>query len=219
MDILIFDTIDILGTIAFAVSGTLVGIDRRLDLFGVAVLAMITATGGGAIRDLVLGITPVTVLYNPTNALVALFVSLVLFFVYQSVVGKTIIQNLSSHSTYAFIDAAGLGLFMISGMQVAVREVLSENMFLVLCSGVLTAIGGGILRDVLAKKIPQVLNDSYLYATAALLGGGCYIVITWLGSSVSVSMLVSVILIVLIRMVSLSFEIGLPVSKKFDDET
>ncbi|MEH3034625.1 MAG: TRIC cation channel family protein [Aeromicrobium erythreum] len=151
--------LEIVGIFAFAVTGALVGVRRDLDAFGVTVLALLTGLGGGVLRDVLIGATPPTALREWPPITTALVAALVVV-VWHRRIGRRDPQIL-------VFDALGLGLFCVSGTIVAAEAGLAP--WAAALMGVITSIGGGILRDVLAGRIPVVLQRD-LYATPAALG-------------------------------------------------
>lgn len=152
---------ELMGVISFAASGALVAVRKRLDLFGMAVLACATALGGGIVRDLLIGRTPPAAFTNLTYLYAALATSLILYFIAPS-------RRLTK-GPLEVADAIGLGLFCVTGTVVAYTAGVSAPTAALL--GMTTAIGGGVLRDVLSGEVPFVLRpDQDLYAIPALFG-------------------------------------------------
>lgn len=149
--------LDILGIAVFAVAGALTGIGKKLDLFGVIFLAGVTALGGGFMRDVLLGASPVAGLHDWRYVITPATVGLLVFFVHPTVskLGRALMVA----------DAAGLGLFAVAGARKAIDYGLGPVGSCVI--GMITAIGGGLLRDVLVREIPSILHTE-IYATAAL---------------------------------------------------
>ena len=138
-----------------------------MDLFGVCILGLTTAVGGGIIRDMTLGNTPPATFRDPSYALVALAASLVLFL---SRVRHLLQRNQQFYDLALFLmDTAGLGIFTVSGIRVAQRCVAEPSVFLLVFVGVITGVGGGVLRDVLAGDTPYIFIK-HVYASASLLG-------------------------------------------------
>jgi uncharacterized membrane protein YeiH len=154
--------LDLLGTFVFALSGTTAGIKHRLDLFGVLVLAFATATAGGIARDLLIGAVPPAVLSDWRYLGVSVLGGLIVFFWSPGPERQLRLRNL-----VLTFDAAGLALFAVAGTQKALDYGLGPVMAPLL--GMLSGIGGGVLRDVLVAEIPAVLRSD-LYAVAALAG-------------------------------------------------
>ena len=154
--------LDLIGTFVFALSGAVAGVRERLDLFGVLVLSFAAASAGGVMRDLLIGAVPPAAISDWRYLAVSLLAGLVVFFWYPI---SERIRNLRNH--VLVFDAAGLALFAVVGTQKALGYRLNPLMAALL--GVLTGIGGGMLRDVLVAQIPTVLHAE-LYAVAALAG-------------------------------------------------
>lgn len=150
--------LDLVGIAVFGVSGALAGVDKNLDLFGVLFLSVATALGGGFMRDALIGSTPAAALTDGRYLLVPVVVGLIVFYVHPAMARLSRI--------FLLVDAAGLGLFAVAGA----RKALDFGVPAVGACGIglLTAIGGGIFRDVLVREIPAVLHRE-IYATAALL--------------------------------------------------
>jgi len=149
--------LDLVGIAVFGVSGALTGVSKSLDLFGVLFLSVATALGGGFLRDALIGATPAAALNDWRYLVVPLVVGLVVFFVHPAMTRLSRVLLL--------VDAAGLGLFAVAGT----RKALDFGVPAVGACGIglLTAIGGGLIRDVLVREIPTVLHRE-IYATAAL---------------------------------------------------
>ena len=154
--------LDLIGTFVFALSGAVAGVRERLDLFGVLVLSFAAASAGGIMRDLLIGAVPPAAISDWRYLAVSLLAGLVVFFWYPN---SERLRNLRNH--VLIFDAAGLALFAVAGTQKALGYRLNPLMAALL--GVLTGIGGGMLRDVFVAQIPTVLRAE-LYAVAALAG-------------------------------------------------
>jgi hypothetical protein len=151
--------LDLMGIVVFAISGALTGVEKQLDLFGVIFLASATAIGGGFIRDALLGAFPVAALHDWRYLVAPTVTGLVVFYIHPAIAKLSRILLI--------VDAAGLGLFAVAGTHKALNHGLGA---VGACAiGTITAIGGGIIRDVLVREIPTVLHKE-IYATAALLG-------------------------------------------------
>lgn len=162
--------IEIIGIIAFAISGALEGIKSKLDLLGVIVLGIVTATGGGVIRDLILGIRPPFNLRSGFNIYLAIGISLLVFLInlFDDNVNRWTINRLFDKSLI-YSDAIGLAVFTITGMEVAYRLHTEYSIVLYVFVGVVTGVGGGIIRDTLINAVPYIL-DRHVYASASLIG-------------------------------------------------
>ena len=157
--------LDLGGTFVFALSGAATGVRQRLDLFGVLVLSFAAATAGGIARDVVIGATPPAAIRDWRYVAVAVLAGLVTFYWYPTADRSAITDRL--RKPILTLDAAGLGLFAVSGALKALAFQLGPVQAVLI--GVLTAVGGGVVRDVLVAEIPVVLR-SELYAVAAFAG-------------------------------------------------
>lgn len=167
-DIIIL-TMELIGTVAFAFSGALLAIQKEMDLFGVCVLGVTTAVGGGLIRDLVLGSIPPNMFLHPLYTLVALGVSLLLFFTLY--VNRHILQGkvgLTFDRIMLIFDTIGLGIFTVVGVNTAVT-LHYQHKFLLIFVGVITGVGGGLLRDIMAQEKPYIFTK-HVYACASIAG-------------------------------------------------
>ncbi|MCR5261911.1 MAG: trimeric intracellular cation channel family protein [Candidatus Gastranaerophilales bacterium] len=201
--------IELIGIIAFAVSGALVAMKKHFDLFGIIVLGVITAVGGGAVRDLILGINPPAMFQNSLYVFVA-FLTSVAAFGFGTLAAIKLKKNRKFFIDIVnFFDAIGLGVFAVTGTNTALINGHEGNAFLAIFVGVVTGIGGGMLRDILAGKIPFVLYKD-IYASAAIIGASIYYVmyINKVNSFVSVSS--SILVTILIRLLATFYHLGLP---------
>lgn len=158
-----FNTLNLLGTFAFGLTGAMVAIRRGLDLFGILVLAAATGVAGGLARDVLLGLTPPDVLRQIWPLAVAFASGLVAFFF------GPLIERLNR--PVMLLDAVGLGIFAVAGCQKALVHGLNAPGAVLL--GVITAVGGGVLRDMMVAEVPRVLKED-VYAFAALAGAAVY---------------------------------------------
>jgi len=188
-----------IGIVAFAVSGSMKAIRKGMDLLGVIVLGFVTALGGGIISNVLLGIYPpvnLTYLPYPLTAIAA-GVATFVFYRFFNNAGKPLI----------YADAVGLGAFSASGASLAYS--VSHNPLLVTLVGAITAVGGGVVRDLLANEIPMVLTREF-YATAAIIGSLTYFMLRLIGLGDSTSALVSMIATIALRFVAVRFRWELP---------
>ena len=158
---------DVVGTVAFAISGALVGLSKKMDAFGIIVLAVLTAVGGGIIRDVLVGIVPPIALTNTTNLLLSVATAIIVSAVY----GTFRIapeQKRRLLVVFHLSDTLGLAAFTVTGVITGVVQK-DAHFTLPILLGLLTAVGGGILRDILAQRIPTVLYAD-VYAVAAVVG-------------------------------------------------
>lgn len=148
--------LELIGTAAFAASGALTAIKRRFDLFGVIIIGVTTAVGGGIMRDIVIGSHPVAAFRDPLAMSAAALIS-VLVFAALSVKGDLGGKALKLYDTaMLMLDTIGLGIFTVTGITAAMRSGVSDNTFLLVFSGVITGVGGGVLRDIFVNKKPEI---------------------------------------------------------------
>lgn len=205
----IFFIIEIIGTIAFASSGAMVAIKKELDLLGVIVLGVLTAVGGGMMRDILLGNLPPALFINPVYVVVA-FVTVLVLFTIMYLNAKVLEGN--SIETYEKImgvfDAIGLGAFTVTGINTAVEAGYGEYLFFAVFLGVLTGVGGGVLRDILAGQTPYILRKHF-YACASLAGALLYIILLPRVHE-GLAMIISACLVVVIRLLAAHYRWNLP---------
>ncbi len=200
MPIHLADYIDILGTFSFSVSGAFAAKEKRLDLFGVFILAFVTSIGGGTIRDLLLGDLPVDWMQHPATGWVIVVGAVgSLFF------GRHLQQMLKVLNIF---DALGLGLFTIIGIQKGLSHGLSPAVCIAL--GTITGCFGGVIRDVFLNKVPMIFQKE-IYASVAIAGGGIYFLLLALHVPDIMRAAMTIILIFIIRMIVLRYKVNLPV--------
>lgn len=205
MDI-IWYMFDMIGTIAFAVSGALVGVARKMDIFGMAVLALATAIGGGIVRDVLLGYFPPNSLRNVVYVTVVLAVTVIVFLIYNSRYRKHAMGP-RSRASYLLADALGLASFTVTGASAGFKLYPELPIFIVLL-GTITAVGGGIIRDMLAQRIPSVLKED-VYALPSIIGGIVYyLMVTSSWESMAVYGAFTVVLV--IRLLAIKYNWSLP---------
>ena len=205
MDI-IWYMFDMIGTIAFAVSGALVGVARKMDIFGMAVLALATAIGGGIVRDVLLGYFPPNSLRNVVYVTVVLVVTVIVFLIYNSRYRKHAMGP-RSRASYLLADALGLASFTVTGASAGFKLYPELPIFIVLL-GTITAVGGGIIRDMLAQRIPSVLKED-VYALPSIIGGIVYyLMVTSSWESAAVYGAFTVVLV--IRLLAIKYNWSLP---------
>lgn len=191
--------IDILGTIAFAISGVLVAMDKRLDVFGVLIIAFVTAVGGGTLRDLLIGIRPVGWLNAPMHLLIIVItVLLAIIFVKQ--------LKYVRKSLFLF-DTIGIGLYTMVGIEKGLAADLSPVMCIAL--GTITACFGGVIRDILCNEIPVIFRKE-IYATVCILGGLVYFLLIQFPIQNTIAYSLAIITIIIMRVLAVRFKISLP---------
>ena len=166
--------LEIIGVVAFSMVGVFVGIEYELDVFGIFVVSLCSALGGGIIRDLVLGVTPPVSFVRPVytlTVLVTVVASLILFKIVDKRLSRKSVKILKK--TVDFFDAVGLGVFAINGCQAAIELGYADNFIMIVFVGAVTGVGGGMIRDVLSGRKPIVLRKE-VYALAAIVGSILY---------------------------------------------
>ena len=200
---------ELIGTVAFALSGSLVAISSELDIFGVSFLACITAFGGGILRDILLGINPPKIFNDLSVFLLALSVAILVFIIsyacrksFNSFKGK--IERINN-----VFDAIGLAAFVVIGSEIAYSKGLSNNGFLIVFMGMITGVGGGIFRDILIDTTPYIFKK-HIYALAAILGAIMYFVLRKYLQNVQLASVISMLLIFVVRMLATKYRWSLP---------
>jgi uncharacterized membrane protein YeiH len=192
-------TLDLIGTAAFAASGALAGIRREMDLLGVMVLGLVTATGGGTLRDLLLGDTPPFIFQDETYLYISIAVSL-LVFIYHRHLGFL------AHPL-TFFDALGLGTFVVIGTGKALDFEIGFMGAII--AGAMTATAGGMIRDVLSNEVPMVLQKE-VYASACLIGGALFTLLHYLQVPRTPTLLASAATVTVIRLMAVRYNWSLP---------
>lgn len=206
---LLFTVSDMIGCIAFALSGSMVALHYRLDLFGNIVLAVTTALGGGLIRDLIIGCNPPMMFQNPTYAMVACSVAVLLFLLARF--WKSLYDRMAPNIgilTNVF-DAIGLGAFTVVGMRSGIAAGYAENGFLLVFLSLLTGVGGGVLRDLFVQRMPNVLHK-HVYAVAVLVGALVNLLLFRLNVSDVIATPATILLVFTIRMLATHYRWNLP---------
>lgn len=202
--------LELIGTCAFAVSGAVIAINKRFDIFGVFFSGIITALGGGTIRDVLLGNLPPAMFRNYIYLIFAVGACLITF-ITASILKNKFSENITAIDKINNIfDALGLGVFTITGMNIAVSSGFGDNFFFVIFLGMTTGCGGGILRDVIDSDVPIVLRKR-IYAVASLAGGILYylLYITF-DCPVVISTVAGILLIFALRLFASVFRWHLP---------
>lgn len=196
----IYLILDLVGTFAFAISGAVAARQRRLDLFGIAAVAFMVACGGGIIRDVCIGAIPPAGLSNWRYLAASLLASLF------AIAAVAPVRRM--RQPVLFFDAIGLGLFAVSGAQKALTYSHSAELAILL--GIVSAVGGGVMRDVVLSRVPAILERE-VYASAALLGAAVQVGFTYAGWTDWWTPWFATLSCVLLRLASLYFGWRLPV--------
>ncbi len=191
--------LDLVGTAAFAASGAWIGVRKHMDLFGVLVLGVVTAVGGGTLRDLLLGDIPPFSLKDETYICIAITVSLIVF------INRVKFEAFEKPLLY--FDAIGLGTFVVIGTTKALDFQLG---FLgAVLMGVMTGTAGGVIRDILANQVPLILRRE-IYASACVAGGALLVVLEHFGTGRPVAALLAAGTVIVVRLLAIRYDWGLP---------
>lgn len=192
-------SLDLLGTAAFAVSGALAGVRRDMDLFGVLVLGLVTATGGGTLRDLLLGDTPPFIFKDETYLWLSLFCALAAFLWHR--------QMARLQHPLLYFDAVGLATFVVIGTGKALDFRI--GFFGAVMMGVMTATAGGIIRDILSGRMPLVLHKE-VYASACLAGGALLYLLQFTPLPRNLALLSAAATVIALRLLAIHYHWSLP---------
>jgi uncharacterized membrane protein YeiH len=198
--------LEIVGTVAFAVSGAMTGLAKKMDIFGVAILGLTTAVGGGVIRDLILGLTPPAMFTNPIYAAVAAVVSVIAFL-------PAVRRWLTAYGRVRDVlmlvmDSLGLGVFTVVGIQRAYTATDHRGLFLLVFVGVVSGVGGGLLRDVMAGNTPYIFVK-HVYASASIIGA-ILCAALWGVLGATAAMILGASVILTIRLLAAHYHWSLP---------
>jgi uncharacterized membrane protein YeiH len=193
--------LDLFGTMAFAVTGALKAVEHRLDIFGVIFLAAITGLAGGIIRDVVLGRIPPTGISELSFVSIAIITAIAVFFLYPKIKGQL--------GLFLIFDAVGLGVFTIIGATIALN-IYGFNVLLMVFAGMITAIGGGIIRDALVNETPLVFRKE-LYASISFVGVLLYSLLIYVGINLDISSILCIVFVTFFRIMAIHYKWNLPV--------
>lgn len=195
----LFFILDLLGTIAFAISGALSAMNRRLDLFGIFIIAFVTAIGGGTVRDVLIGSTPVTWMEN------IVYIYLIGVVTILAIIFRGKLDRLKK-SLFLF-DTIGLGVFTITGVEMGVQNDL--NPIISIAIGTMTGTFGGVIRDILCNEIPVIFRKE-IYATACIIGGLAFVLLNEIGVGTDIIYIVTSLTVIVIRLLVVKYHISLP---------
>jgi len=201
-----FQVIDILGTIAFAISGVLIALNKRMDIFGVLIIAFVTAVGGGTLRDVMIGIHPVSWMTNMTYVYVIIASA-----IFAVLLRKKI--NYLRTSLFLF-DTIGIGLYTVVGIEKGISVGLHPIICIAL--GTMTACFGGVLRDILCNEIPVIFRKE-IYATACILGGLTYFLLREFMADTNFIFIIAIVIVIIVRLLAVKLKISLPSLYKNED--
>lgn len=205
----IFQLCEAIGTAAFAVSGAMVAIDKGTDIFGVLLMAVFTALGGGTLRDVLIGHFPPRMFTNFHYVLLACICALAVFIIARIFKERYIERERLIEQVNNVFDAIGLGIFAVSGARIGMEAGFADNIFLTTFLGTTTAIGGGMLRDVLLQEMPFVLKKR-VYAVAAIVGALGYALLMRMGMNSVMAYALGMMATTAVRILATVFRWNLP---------
>ena len=192
--------LDLFGTMAFAVTGAFKAIENKADIVGIVILATITGVAGGTIRDIVLGRFPPNSIMDPSYVVITVATGIALFFLY---------SKLKKHwNVFLKFDAIGLGVFTVIGATFA-YSLFGLNFLAIILAGMLTAVGGGILRDVFVNQVPIVFVKE-LYASASFIGAVIFYFILAAGADIYIASIAGILIVTGLRLVAMKYNWNLP---------
>lgn len=203
-NIQLVDIIEFIGTFAFAISGIRLASAKKFDWFGALVVGLVTAIGGGTLRDLLLGLTPFWLLSSVYLWCTVFALFFVIFF-------RKFLVKLNN--TFFWFDSIGLGLFVVVGSEKALS--LGYEWWVVIIMGTITGVVGGIIRDILINEIPIIFTQE-LYAVACILGAGLFCILNYFGVNILVIQVASAIFVFVIRILATRYQWRLPILKGED---
>lgn len=210
MDIgLMIMVLEFIGTIAFAISGALIAIENRMDIFGVIVLGTVTAVGGGFLRDIIIHKSMPSIFINPIYVIVAVATTIIVFIIMHFIKGLKFVNSTAYRFGFNITDSLGLGTFVVVGANVVMEMDKSTTPFLIIFCSVITAVGGGMIRDILASRIP-VIFVKHIYAVAAIIGALFFYTFINLNVWYPVVAVVTILIVVVIRFLAFFFKWNLP---------
>ncbi len=206
MDLLVL-IMELLGIVVYASSAAMTALKKGFDLFGVIMLGLITSVGGGLIRDLVLGNTPPVIFRVPIYAIVAMVTALITFLPF---IANYLRRDHKHVERIQFLlDSLGLAVFTVVGVRTAFETQADPSMSLLIFVGVITGVGGGILRDILVGN-PPVIFVKYFYAMASLIGASIYAVLGKYANQPTLGFILGAIVIVILRFLAMHYHWKFP---------
>lgn len=201
--------VEMIGMVAFALNGALVGLKYHLDLFGVILVSVTVSLGGGVVRDLIIGRIPPAMFQDYRYLLVAVVTALLVFLAAVISRGRYHDYETKVEALANIFDALGLGAFTVVGVQAGINAGFSDNGFLLVFLGLLTGIGGGILRDLFVMRMPVVLRK-HVYALPVIIGAALYLLCYRLGAPQLVASGAVICAVFVLRMLATYYHWNLP---------
>jgi len=195
----IFNILDLLGTASFAISGALFAINKKMDPFGVFIIAFVTAVGGGTLRDILIDRNPVTWMED-LSYVYTIVISVILAIIFRKKIGYL------SKSLFLF-DTIGLGIFTIIGTELGIQHNLHPIISVAL--GMITATFGGVIRDTLSNEVPLIFHKE-IYATACIIGAIVFLILNSFDVDHNISYIITTSIVITIRLIVVKFKLELP---------
>lgn len=196
---MLFYSLDIIGTFAFAISGVLVAMQKRMDVFGIFIIAFVTAVGGGTLRDILIGKTPVGWM-NDLNYGYTIAAAVIISIIFRKKLNKL-------RTSLFLFDTIGLGVFTIIGVEIGISADLHPIICIAL--GTISASFGGVIRDILCNEIPVIFRKE-IYAIACIIGGITFFVLKYFNLEENLIYIFTALMVISIRLVVVKFRIQLP---------
>lgn len=202
--------IEYIGTIAFAISGAIIAIENKMDILGVMILGTTTAVGGGIMRDVIIGRDVPVVFDNPSYLIVSFITTILVFVTFVILKKLEITKNKIYKIVLNITDSLGLGVFVIIGTTSTLNAGINNHLLVIFCS-VLTAVGGGVLRDIMAAKIPGIFRK-HIYCVVAIFGAVFFytLLINTPENVHNIITVSTILLVVIFRFLAFHFELNLP---------
>lgn len=195
----VFYILDLLGTVAFAISGALFAMNKRMDPFGVFIIAFVTAVGGGTLRDILIDKNPVAWM-SDLNYVYSIVMAVIVAIIFRKKIAYL------DKSLFLF-DTIGLGIFTIIGTEIGIQNNLHPIISISL--GMLTATFGGVIRDTLSNEIPLIFHKE-IYATACITGSITYLILNQLHTNSNINQFVTTLIVIAIRLIAVKYKLQLP---------
>lgn len=210
----VFFVFELIGVVAFALSGAMRAMKCDMDIFGVCVLAVTTALGGGFLRDCLIGNTPPVNLLNPFPATLSIAIAIFAFLPFMR---KLLFHTTRAHELLMLIaDSIGLGVFTVTGVSICFSHFVEPQFFMTVFLGTITGVGGGVLRDVMSRRTPYIFVKHF-YASAAIIGAAATaLLFPYIGQLLA--MVVGIIVIVSLRFMAAAFHWHLPKADELTEE-
>lgn len=205
----VFFCLEIFGIIAFSISGSLVAIKNKFDIFGVIIVGVITAVGGGITRDIIVGCTPPIIFSNGYLIAISIFASLCTFLLAYLKRKRFVLLQNKIELVNNYFDAIGLAVFTISGIEAVFNYGFSDNFLLCISMGVLTGVGGGLLRDIFTGSAPYIFTK-HVYALTSIIGAIAFYILRFFIPIKIISTVIGIGLIFILRILAIKFRWKLP---------